>query len=94
MRVRVCCRQHTVTRFPPFDIYTFYIRGAWDLAQQITCHLLIELVLILFHVIWCALYNMLPLDAWAGLVFFPGRERGRGDAAKWLERYSSLLCSA
>lgn len=73
MHVRVRCRQHTVRRRPPFDVYAFYIRGAWDLAQRITCHLLIELFLVLFYVIWCALYNMMQLDAWAGPVFFsPG----------------------
>lgn len=80
MRVRVCCLQHTVRRRPPFDVYAFYIRGAWDLTKRITSNLLIELVLVLFHVIWYALCNMMPLDAWAGPVFFPG---WGGYAAKW-----------
>jgi hypothetical protein len=57
-------------------MYTFYIRGAWDLAQRITCHLLIELVLVLFYVICYLLYNMMPLDAWAGPVFFPAAGGG------------------
>jgi hypothetical protein len=80
---RVCRRKQTV----------FYLHGVWDSTRGIACYLLIEYIMVLFHVIWYVLYNMMPLETWAGPWFFPDRWSGGGGSTQRIgERVVPRFC--